>query len=139
MQDNYLLSYGHATTNSAMDQAKDLTTVVLLHIDVKSHELSLIGCNTLPGESQVAVSQTTNGNYNHNDMTRSRARMLTHSIARLDSLLTDCWIFGDVRDTPLGSLSGCFEIEVHTLSSGSQVLLHPAPYSAAFEDRCSRP
>ena len=72
-QDNYLLSYGHATTDSVMDQAKDLTTVILLYVEPKSHELSLIGCNTLPGESQVAVAQTTNGDYIRNDVTWSRA------------------------------------------------------------------
>jgi len=56
-----------------MDQAKDLTTVILLYVEPKSHELSLIGCNTLPGESQVAVAQTTNGDYIRNDVAWSRA------------------------------------------------------------------
>jgi len=122
-----------------MDQAKDLTTVVLLYVDPKSRELSLIGCNTLPGESQVAVAQTTKGDCHRSHMTRSNSRILTHKIARLDSLLIDCWICGDIRDTSLGSFVGHFETQVDTLSGGSQILLHSTSHSAAFEDLCNRP
>jgi hypothetical protein len=45
-----------------MDPAKDLTTVILLQADAKSQELNFIGCNTLPGQNQVAVAQNANGN-----------------------------------------------------------------------------
>jgi hypothetical protein len=44
-----------------MDQSKDLTTVVLLHVDPQSQELVFIGHNILPGQSQVCVSQTGKG------------------------------------------------------------------------------
>jgi hypothetical protein len=72
-QDNYYLSYGHATTDSAMDQAKDLTTVVLLYLDPKSHELTFVGYNTLPGESHIGVAQDANGDYSCTRLIRENA------------------------------------------------------------------
>lgn len=44
-----------------MDQAKDLTTVALLAADPKSHALSAVGFNTLPGQGQIAVVQGIKG------------------------------------------------------------------------------
>jgi hypothetical protein len=61
LQDRYFVAYAHAPTDSAMDQAKDLTTVALLVVDPKSHALSAVGFNTLPGQGQIAVVQGIKG------------------------------------------------------------------------------
>lgn len=60
-QDDYFIAYAHAPTDSAIDQAKDLTTVALLAINATSKTLSAVGFNTLPGQGQIAVVEGSQG------------------------------------------------------------------------------
>lgn len=55
MQGRFLLAYALAPTGSPLDQAKDLTTVVLLKVE--NDEVHFVESKVLPGEGMVAVMQ----------------------------------------------------------------------------------
>lgn len=52
-QERFFIAYGLAPTDSPLDQAKDLTTVVLLKVE--NEELHFVASKVLPGEGMVAV------------------------------------------------------------------------------------
>ena len=70
-QNHYFMAYAHSPTDSAIDQAKDLTTVALLAVEPKSHSISAVGFNTLPGQGQIAVAEGASGESDIRFLTKS--------------------------------------------------------------------